>query len=160
MKRTLIEYRKNIVLASIGSFLVALSGVILYLDKVIVFHVEGNFGFRTPEAFLWVFFQSISPLILMLGFLFKPYKLFLLIPCYCYTVQLSWIFNPDLQDDDFLLNHYAWGSVIIFGTGIIVINYLLIRYRKIIKAKTSFLESFLDLSMEITNQQNKSSSES
>ena len=70
---------ESIVTKLIGSIFVALSGFLLYLDKVLNYHdityeVPGKFqdagiDFQT---FIWVFTQSFSPLALITRTIIKP----------------------------------------------------------------------------------------
>src|SRR5690606_29619940 len=50
-----------------ASLLVALSGLILFTDKVTTFGITSNFGFQDTQTFIWALSQSFSPLILILG---------------------------------------------------------------------------------------------
>ncbi len=106
----------------IGSIIIALSGLLLYLDKVLLLiNFEGNqaFGFPDYTTFVWTFAQSIAPIIIILGGLFKPYIISYLIPIYCYSVQIAWILNPNIRLDNSYLHAYALGTCV--GISILVL---------------------------------------
>jgi len=98
----------------IASLIIALSGFILFTDKVFYFELNNTYGFKSSQAFIWVLTQTLSPLILVLGAVFKPYKISFLIPVYFYSIQLYWVFRPDIQFDDSLLQVYAIGCCLGF----------------------------------------------
>lgn len=99
-----------------ASFFIALSGLLLYLDKVLFFYeIEGHsHGFTDYPTFIWVLMQSLAPIIMILAFYFKPYFTSFLIPVYCYTIQIIWIFEPNMKIDHPLLHVYAVGSCLSF----------------------------------------------
>lgn len=97
-----------------GSMLVALSGLILFTDKVTSFELADNYGFKSTKTFIWVLCQSLSPFILLFSLIFKPYKTSFLIPIYIYTIQVYWVFKPSIQFDDYLLQVYAIGTCCLF----------------------------------------------
>ena len=97
-----------------GSLIVALSGLILFSDKVISFEFSNNFGFKNTPTFLWVLSQSLSPFLLVIASVFKPFKTSYLVPVYFYFIQLYWVFDPSVMLDNALLHIYASGVCIIF----------------------------------------------
>ena len=100
-----------------ASILISLSGLLLYLDKVLSFlDIVGSdtHGFSNYSNFIWAFTQSIAPVIMIMAFQLKPYILSFLIPIYCYTIQIIWVFDPSMYFDDILLHIYAVGSCSIF----------------------------------------------
>lgn len=110
------------VIRIIGSFIVALSGLILFSDKVLTIQLENNYGFSKTSTFIWILSQSLSPFLLALSILFKPYKTAFVIPIYFYSIQLYWVFNPKIQLDNYLLQTYAIGVSIGFLLLGIMIN--------------------------------------
>ncbi|MFV0237110.1 MAG: hypothetical protein ACK5HU_01060 [Flavobacteriales bacterium] len=89
-----------------GTFIIILSGVILYLDKIILLFiqdVESLMGYPNLSSFIWVLTQTLSPLILILGVYIKAYKWAYLVPIYCYCLQLFYILNSSWEGDDFLV---------------------------------------------------------
>jgi hypothetical protein len=98
----------------VGSFLVILSGLILFTDKVTDFHFENNFGFKSTKTFIWVLCQSISPFLLAFAPVFKPFRTSYLVPIYIYTIQIYWVFKPSVKFDDYYLQTYAVGACVLF----------------------------------------------
>ncbi len=110
-----------------ASLLVALSGLLLYLDKVIVFFdvTGGNsYGFADFETFIWVFTQSAAPVLMIIAYPFKPYISSFVIPVYCYAIQIIWIFQPQFTFDHLYLQLYAIGSCLLFIILLIFIKFI------------------------------------
>jgi hypothetical protein len=136
----------------LGSILIALSGLILYADKVVFFQLSNTFGWKDTETFVWAFSQTLSPCILMLGAsLFKPYNISYTIPAYMYTIQAVWVFNSNLKWDNELLHMYAFGTVILFVLLTAFIHFILIKYRIKTKQHLTFWQKVLDLKIQINN---------
>ena len=135
---------------STASLIVALSGFILFTDKVIHFELKNNFGFEDSQTFIWAFTQTVSPLLLVLGAVFKPYRLSYAVPVYFYFIQLYWIFNT--QADDTLLHLYALGCSLTFILLIILLDQVLKRAYDLRNSKISFLEKALDLSINLSKR--------
>lgn len=101
----------------IASCLIIISGVLLFLDKILTIVGVSSpytFGFELFADFVWVFCQSIAPIIMIIGVLLKPYYTAFLVPVYCYAIQIIWVFRTDLYFDDPLLHLYALGSCLLF----------------------------------------------
>src|SRR5690606_1914982 len=128
-----------------ASLLVALSGLVLFTDKVTTFGITSSFGFQDTQTFIWALSQSFSPLILILGSCLRPYRIAYTIPGYIYFIQIYWVFHPDIRFDDVFLQVYAIGFVSAFTTLVIVINYLFQGERDQEVAYQSNLEHYLDL---------------
>lgn len=110
---------------TLGSIIITLSAILLYSDKILaVLGIEGSntFGFHNFSNFIWAFTQSIAPVLMIIGFLLKPYFLSLLIPVYCYAIQVIWVFDSSMNYDNPLLHAYAIGSCILFLILAIFIN--------------------------------------
>ncbi|MEM9687773.1 MAG: hypothetical protein AAF934_12765 [Bacteroidota bacterium] len=124
---------------TLGSVFIALSGILLFSDKILeALGIEGSntFGFTNFSNFVWVFTQSIAPVVMIVGFLLKPYILSLLIPIYCYTIQVVWIFDPNMSYNNPSLHIYATGSCIIFLILAVFINkYSIYKNKKDIEDK-------------------------
>ncbi|TSE02680.1 hypothetical protein [Aquimarina algiphila] len=116
------DNRINPNLRVFASVLVILSGLILFADKVTNFNLENNFGFKSTKTFVWIFAQSLSPLLMAFASIFKPYKSSYIVPVYIYFIQIYWIFKPTIKFDDYLLQTYAIGVSIIFLGLIYMIN--------------------------------------
>lgn len=109
-----------------ASFVVILSGLILFTDKIATFNLIELYGFATEQTLIWIVCQTLSPMILCLGAMLKPHKFIYFAPLYIYFIQMYWIFNPDQYDfDDALLHVYALGfCVVVFVFIIFVIKVL------------------------------------
>ena len=134
-KEEIGNHKTNILPKILGSIFVAATGVLLFLDKVLLFAgIEGSntFGFSNYTNFIWALTQSIAPIIFALGLLLKPYFLSILIPIYCYSIQIIWIFQPeeDYYYDNEFLHLYALGSCAIFVLLFILIKKITNRKQK------------------------------
>ncbi|WP_271784523.1 hypothetical protein [Aquimarina algiphila] len=113
-----------------GSFLITLSGSILFADKVAShfnFNLVNNFGYHDTETLIWVLSQTLSPLIILIASLFNPFKIAYLITIYTYTVQLYWVFQPNVTFDNFYLQVYAFGAC----TSFLLLSYMIIKINSI-----------------------------
>ncbi|MEM8506192.1 MAG: hypothetical protein AAF717_00120 [Bacteroidota bacterium] len=148
-----------------GSILIALSGITVIFDKVFPIWQESqtfilgplvemlynwsaekqNFGFKSPTSFIWSFFQSLTPLVLIFAFFFKPYRISYLIPIYIFSIQLYWVFDPSYQMDNPLLHVYAIGAVIGFIGLVVIINVALHKARKEETGRRELTNLLLDL---------------
>lgn len=106
-----------------ASILIALSGFVLYSDKAMVYL---NWMFEVPDKFtasgldfqtyIWLLSQTISPLLLVIGSFFRPFRISYVIPVYCYTLQLFFIFlDYQLIDDDYLQLYVVGSSLLFMG---------------------------------------------
>lgn len=146
--------KTNILPKIIGSIFVAATGILLFLDKVLMFAgIEGSntFGFSNYPNFIWALNQSIAPIVLAFGLLLRPYFLSVLIPVYCYSIQLIWIFQPKYYYDNEFLHFYATGSCIMF-----VLLFILIKKVAHAKRKNDVeVENFIDTANSFMNEINK-----
>jgi len=129
----------------VGSMLIALSGLILFSDKVLTFELDNNYGFDDTPTFIWVFSQSLSPFLILLGSLFKPFKTSYFIPVYIYSIQIYWVFQPDIQLDNALLQTYAIGSVF----GFVMLSYMVYRVNNIKSRRDKENEIFKEETKEV-----------
>lgn len=105
----------------LASILVALSGFVLYSDKALVYV---NWLFEVPEKFafsgvnfqtyVWLLSQTISPLLLVIGSFFRPFRISYIVPVYCYTLQMFFIFLDYQLIDDEYLQLYVMGTTLLF----------------------------------------------
>lgn len=95
-----------------GSFLLVLSVAILFTDKVTTFGITESYGYRNTETFIWMICQSLSPILLCIGAMLKPYKFFYFVPIYIYFIQIYWVFDHTMTVDDPILHLYALGFCI------------------------------------------------
>lgn len=130
IERTLKDQDHKAAISIIGSFLVALSGLILFTDKVFPFELENKFGFGKTSTFIWVLSQTLSPILLIIASAFRPFKTAYIIPVYIYTIQFIWIFRPNIRFDDYYLQTYAIGTTI----GFLLMLYIIYRFN-LIKTK-------------------------
>ena len=135
----------NISSRIIGSLLVALSGLILFSDKVTDFQLENNYGFADTQTFIWVLTQSLSPFLLVLASVFKPLKVVYTIPVYFYTIQLYWVFDSSIGFDDFIIQSYAIGTSILF----VISTRALFIYKLLIDKKHEQNKAVLEETQEI-----------
>ena len=160
MKALTVQRLKDQVLAGVtntsrsslvGNLLVALSGFILYSDKVFSFI---GLQFIVPEkwatagmdfpTFVWFCSQTVSPAIWALSTrLFKTHLLIHTVPVYCYVLQLYFIFFDFKIVDDSYLQVYVVGTTILTMLALLGIWWLLRRHvaQKIERAKKMIMEN-------------------
>lgn len=126
----------------LGIILVALSGMILYLDKAF-----GYFGINFPipsrfeelewdfSTFVWFMSQTLSPLLLIAGGYFKAHKLSYYIPLYFYILQLYYVmFDFKIIDDGHYVLSAFFTSLLVVAIFITVrrlsLNYVKIKIKK------------------------------
>jgi hypothetical protein len=132
-----------------ASLIIALSGLVPISDKVINVELSNNYGFYDSSTFIWTICQTLTPLLMAIGAFMKPFKISYTIPVYFYSIQLFWIFKPELKLDDALTHVYALGCVIFFIVMIIFINNFFLKLDREKYARLNFLEKALDLSRHI-----------
>lgn len=125
----------------------------LFTDKITTFGITNSFGFQDTQTFIWALAQSFSPLMLIFGSCFKPYRIAYTIPGYIYFIQIYWVFHPEINFDDVFLQIYAIGFVSGFTTLILVINYLYQEDRQEEIEHYSSLEQYLDLRSPVVKSQ-------
>jgi len=87
-----------------ASILIGLSGFVLYADKLF-YHLDIEFSIpdkfsesgMTFETFVWLWSQTLSPILLIIGALLKPYRYLYGIPLFCYGLQ-AYTLAFDSQD--------------------------------------------------------------
>jgi len=144
------KYDDQVLKAAIRTFasiLVALSGLILFADKIFPYELSNNYGFSDSQTFIWVFSQTLAPLLLVLGLVFRPYFISITIPVYIYFIQMYWVFSPGVRFDDALLQAYAIGTVAGFITLIAAINWYFHHATNQRQRTISQLEKALDLDL-------------
>jgi hypothetical protein len=100
--------------SSVGTVLIILSGLILYADKLFVhFNIELNnlYGWPSTEDLVWVVSQSLSPILLLVAAYLRPYIFAVVVPAFCYALQLGFIFTEELIFDRHLTWVYLIGSI-------------------------------------------------
>lgn len=149
LKKSILQKLKDLVsdepgivpTRKLGTILIILSSVLLYLDKVFLFlgyfppmpnkYIEENIG---AETYIWLIMQGFfSPIILIIGLILKPYKASLVLPFYCYSVQGFFLMiSGQLVDDDGWIYVYAVVSTILI---IAVIDQIKIKLKSYIDNK-------------------------
>ncbi|CAN5286076.1 hypothetical protein BH23BAC2_BH23BAC2_17240 [soil metagenome] len=137
----------KVTIRTFASILVALSGLILFADKVYPYELSNNYGFADSQTFIWVFSQTLAPLLLVVGLIFRPYFIAITIPVYIYFIQMFWVFNPVARFDDALLQTYAIGTVAGFVALVVAINWYFHRASNQRQRTISQLERALDLDL-------------
>ena len=107
-----------------ANVLIALSGIMLYTDKVMAFFAI-NFAIPSKweevgmdfSTFVWFLSQTISPLIWALGTFLHRKTFMHFVPIYCYILQLHYIFRDFLIIDNTYLNYYVVGTTILVTLG-------------------------------------------
>jgi cell division protein FtsL len=114
VKETKIE--KNRISRLVGTFLIIISGIILYTDKILGFYnieLENLHGWKTSEVFVWTLCQTISPIIIMLAMYLRPYFWSLSIPIFSYSLQYYFVMDSNLNNDNPLTWIYTTISTIL-----------------------------------------------
>ncbi len=127
------DIKKSIKVRIFGSLLIAISGLILYLDKfMLLINYEGtnSFGYDLYYDFIWALTQSVSPILMIFGSVFfRPYNFTYLIAIYCYSIQILWVLHPEYYDDIGLTIKYSFGLfvaiIFVFSLiGIAILSFL------------------------------------
>ncbi|MEM9884398.1 MAG: hypothetical protein AAF849_00785 [Bacteroidota bacterium] len=107
-------------LAIIGSLIIALSGLLLYADKALAFWeieiwMPTKFAEKgvSPEIFIWLVAQTLSPLLIIIGSILRPYFYAYLIPIYCYVLQFYFVLIDYSLVDDGYSHMYSLGISIL-----------------------------------------------
>jgi len=101
----------------VATVFIVLSGFVLYLDKIFTHFnitVENLHGWSDQENYIWSLSQTISPLLIMAGLYLRPYYISLLIPTFCYMLQLYFVLDSTMTVDKPMTWVYVLGSSIIF----------------------------------------------
>ena len=126
--------------------LIILSGLILYLDKIFVFfdvQLENNHGYQQTEEFIWSLSQTLSPIIIVIGLYLKPFKEALIVPLFCYVIQLWFVLDSSLTVDRPLTWVYVLGTVVFIVIISVGIKRILIRRSKLLQLRESVMEKIV-----------------
>ncbi|MEM9687108.1 MAG: hypothetical protein AAF934_09340 [Bacteroidota bacterium] len=97
-----------------GTLLMILSGLILYLDKILnYFNLTINYEFKYYydfESAVWHLTQTLSPLLIIASLFFKPKKWAYASPIAAFSIQLMFV----LRDEHFIERDYFWAYTIAF----------------------------------------------
>ncbi|WP_340067035.1 hypothetical protein [Ascidiimonas aurantiaca] len=135
-----------------ASLLIALSGLVPISDKLITLELANTFGFSDTSTFIWSLCQTLTPILMALGAMMKPYKISYSVPVYFYSIQLYWIFRPELRFDNVFTHIYATGCVVAFVLLVIFINNVFQKIDRAKHARIHFLEKALDLSIDLNKR--------
>ncbi len=142
-------------------FLIVLSGIILYSDKILnYYNIGSNIDFKyyyNLESFIWHVSQTISPILILcvlaLYLKNKFVKLALLTPLSIYSIQAMYV----VADENYIENEYFIYYTITFITTQLLCFYLLNIFIKSYALKISKLKlSIRDLTHLIFRFKNKS----
>ncbi|MFD2606303.1 hypothetical protein ACFSSG_12455 [Euzebyella marina] len=93
--------------------------------------------------YIWLISQTISPLLLLTALAIRWFNIILIIPFYCYFLQLYFVFKDHRIVDDNYLEWYAIGSSLL---SLLVIWYfrklLMIRLQRDMKIAKSKIKSY------------------
>ncbi|TLP81837.1 hypothetical protein [Maribacter sp. ACAM166] len=95
--------------STMASLIIALSGLILYSDKALAFFdiaiiMPDKFAEKgvSTEIFVWLVAQTLSPLLIIIGSILRPYFYAYTIPIYCYVLQFYFVLiDYSLVDDGY-----------------------------------------------------------
>ncbi len=138
----------------LATILIILSGLILYLDKIFVLlniELENTHGYEATPEFVWSLAQTISPILIMIGFYLKPFKEALLVPLFCYTIQLYFVLDSSLTIDRALTWIYVSGTVLINIILVIAIKKYLTRKQKLQALKTGVMKEIIKTDDKLIN---------
>ena len=94
---------------NMASIIIALSALVLYADKALAFldisvMMPEKFAENgvSTEIFIWLVAQTISPLLIIIGSILRPYFYVYIIPIYCYVLQFYFVLiDYSLVDDGY-----------------------------------------------------------
>ncbi len=108
-----------------GTIIIILSGLVLYADKIIDYWNLGiDYEFQyygNLEVFVWTMGNTLSPILLVLGYWLKPHKWALAAPLTAYCVQLSYVF----RDEKWIQRDYFWHHTVAFVIAFFLLALLL-----------------------------------
>ncbi|RDY58897.1 hypothetical protein [Flagellimonas nanhaiensis] len=137
-----------------GTFLVLFSGIVLYADKIVDYwNIPITYEFQyynNAEVFIWVCSATVSPLLLIAGYWFRPKSWALASPLAAYSVQMMYIW----RDEKWIQRDYFWHHTIAFMIGFLLLI-LLIKWATSRKSKSFYIKtirSFVSFVMEETEQ--------
>ncbi len=139
--------KKNKLSMLFGTLLIALSGIILYLDKILDYiGYEGTIesDYYSFNALVWTMSQSISPVLIIIGAQFKPLKVSYIIPLYCYSLQIFYVFFDLRIVEKAYTPYYAIGTAILLSCLIFLLQRLFQYLNTLKNAEIDLLESIIE----------------
>ncbi len=147
-----IKARINNATRIFGTFLIVLSGCILYLDKIFLYSnitLKNTHGWRDTETYVWHLCQTISPVLIMFGMYLRAYTLATIVPIFCYVLQFFFVLDSSMTID----KGSTWLYVIGTSIGIMIvftfIKLHLIRIGKVKKLKIELMEDLIQTDTDI-----------
>ena len=120
------------VISFVGSIFIILSGIILYLDKIIhFFNINIGYEFKyyhNLEDAIWYGSQTISPLLIVLGSLLKARKWCYFAPVSAFSVQFIYLIKDEVRFEDDYFWLYSVSAIFSFFLFHYLINNLLRKY--------------------------------
>ena len=108
------EDRVATVKSFFGTILMILSGLILYLDKILnYFNITVNYEFKYYydfESAVWHLSQTLAPLLIIGSLFFKPKKWSYGSPLAAFSIQLMFV----LRDEHIIERDYFWAYTVAF----------------------------------------------
>lgn len=121
----------NSKLRLLASIVVALSGFVLYADKA---YFLFGLSFELPEQYtrfnrdvetvIWMLAQTISPLLIIIGSIIRPYIYVYLIPIFCYMLQIFFLFIDENARDYSYIGLYTLGSSLLVFAAVVGVKSL------------------------------------
>ena len=139
--------KRNRIQTFFGTFLIALSGCILYLDKVfdyIGYEQTIDSDYYSFSALVWTMCQSISPILIIIGANFKPLRISYVIPLYCYSLQIFYVFFDLRIVEKHYTPYYAIGTAILLCVLIVLLKLLFNYLRSLRNTEVDLLESIIE----------------
>ena len=104
----------------VASIIIALSGLILYADKALVNvdiailmpdkFIENQVD---PSFFIWLVGVTLSPMLIIVGSILKPYFYAYIVPIYCYVLQFYFILIDYSLVDNGYSYAYSFGITVV-----------------------------------------------
>lgn len=130
-----------------GTVLIALSGCILYLDKAfnyVGYEGQVNSDYYDFDTLVWVMCQTISPILIIVGANFKPFRISYVIPLYCYCLQVYYVFFDLRIVEKEYTPYYAFVTAIGVYFLITYLKHLLNHLHAIKNVEIELLESIIE----------------
>ncbi len=152
----MIEKLNNIIYPStrsflsrvLGSFFILLCSISVTFEKLFDFYFDNCYGFQEEDTLVWMVSQTLTPIILVITRPLKPFAICYLFIIYFFSIQLYWIFDPNIPIYLYKVQLYAAGSVAIFILSTYLISKIKIKESRLRKKQEAMLiegQRFLDL---------------
>lgn len=120
----------NLIKRSFGSLLALLSGLVMYVDKLVEFWgIQVDYTFKyyhDLDTFLWTVGQTVAMLLLVFSYFFRPYKWSLLAPLTVFGIQIMYVWRDEkwIQRDYYL--YYTIAFIISFIALVFFIRWVIL----------------------------------